>query len=749
MLVGDSVVLWQFHAVRLQQQRVDGLDQELVAVLRVHASLLALYDRLEALANFQDAGRLVVEAGSSNKVILEETRRARSVLHVLPTSVDLDPAILSTLEIIQRTLESQLDEITDLAKLGDWTAVRLRLANQVHPIEFSTSALVEKVDHQVSEEQAQVAQNIRQVERRVFVVVPASVLFTLLIAGTLGLAITRSITRPLERLVEGSRMIARGEFHFQVSVEGEDELARLGQVFNDAARHLQDLYTSLQNSEDRLRRVINTIPAHVWSARPDGSIDFVNQRLLDATGLSAEVMLGAGWRSIIHPEDIARYLGEWQVALTTGEPMDSEVRVRTALQDYQWMLIRNVPLRDGQGETTKWYGTGVEIEDRKRTEEQLRRSEAYLAEAQHLTHTGSFGWQVSTGEIRWSEETFQIFGYDTASKPSLETIVRRTHPDDKEPLRQLLEQVSSEGESFDTEHRLLMPDGGVKHLHVVAHLTSSLSGIPEFIGAVTDISAAKHAEEELRKAHADLAHVNRVTAMGELSASLAHEISQPISGALMNGSTCVRMLKREYPDIEKAGEAASRMVRDINRAEEIISRIRQFFKKGTLKKEPVNVNEIIEEMVSLLRNEASRYSVTVQTGLAGEIPPVLADRVQIQQVLMNLMINGIDAMKNVDGPRQLTIQSKRSENQRLLVSVDDTGIGLPPQFADKIFTAFFTTKDHGTGMGLRISRNIIEAHGGVLWATDRDPRGASLYFTLSTLTSGQERQRLTLPDNIQ
>jgi PAS domain S-box-containing protein len=730
MFAGDAVVLWQFHIVRVQADRSNGFDQELAAVLRVHASLLSFHDRLESIADDEDAERLLNEARPMSSAILGDTERARNDLNNLPAGIKADPTIFPTLQVIQRTMRSQLEEIADLAKTGDWSAVRLRLANQVQPLEFLSSALVEKVDLEASEAQAQATLNIVRVQRRVFLAVPIGVVFTLLIAVTLGLAITRSITLPLARLVEGSRMVARGEFHYQVAIHGNDELAHLGQVFNDTARQLQNLYASLQFSEDRLRRAIDTIPAHVWSTQPDGSVDFINQRLLESTGLSSKELLGSGWHSIVHPDDLAKYADEWLLALATGETVESEARVWTAHRDYRWMLIRNVPLRDGPGNIVKWYGTGIDIEDRKRAEEQLRRSEAYLAEAQRLSRTGSFGWHVSTGETHWSDETYQIFGYEHTLKPSLEWVINRTHPEDKELVRQYLQRISDEKTSFDTELRLLMPDGEVKYLQLVAHVMQNSSGVNEWIGAVTDVTPAKRATETLRKAQADLAHVNRLTTMGELSASLAHEVNQPIAAAVINASTCLQWLKHEHPGLDEAREAASRTIRDVNRAAEIISRIRLFFKTGTLQTESVDVNEIIREMMVLLRYEATRYSISVRTELDADLPPVVGDRVQLQQVLMNLMINGIDAMKDVDGPRHLILRSERAEKEQLRVSVEDTGIGLPPDRADQVFNAFFTTKSHGTGMGLRISRTIIDAHGGRLWATDNRPCGTIFHFTL-------------------
>ncbi len=736
MFAGDAIVLWQFHIAQLQAERLKDYNEELVSVLRIHANLLVFHDTLEAVANDEDAGKLVSEAERLTTAFSEDIQRAKNALSSLPSGVQPEP-ILPTLEIVQRTLASQLEEITELASLGQWSTVRLRIANQVRPLEFLTSALAEKVDHQVSEEQARAALSIRRLQRRVFVVLSITVVFTLLIAGTLGLAITRSITQPLARLVEGSRMLARGEFKYEVSVRGEDELSHLAQVFNDTARQLQDLYASLQNSEDRLRRVINTIPAHVWSTLPDGTVDFVNQRLSHSTGLSADELSNAGWSSIVHTDDLARYIAQRQAALAAGEPTENEVRMRTGPRDYRWMLVRNVPLRDGLGKIIKWYGTAIDIEDRKRAEEQLRRSEAYLSEAQRLSRTGSFGWQVSNGEILWSEETYQIFGYDDSAEPSLRLVIDRTHPDDRLRVRQLLEQVSTNGESFDTEHRLLMPDGAVKYLHVVAHAMRDSSGVAEFIGAVTDITPAKKADESLRKAQADLAHINRVTTMGELTASLAHEVNQPIAAAAISAQACLRYLKREQPDPEKAGLAASRMVRDVNRAAEIISRIRLFFRKGAHTQEPVDINEVIQEMVVLLSNEVTQHSISVRTELAANLPVVSGDRVQLQQVLMNLMINGIDAMKNVEGTRQLTLHSELSDDRQLLVSVHDTGSGLPMDQADQIFTAFFTTKSYGSGMGLSISRSIVESHGGRLWAINNAERGACFKFALPTAAAEQ------------
>jgi len=729
MLAADAVVLWQFHLVRVQAERLNGIDQKLVAVLRVHTSLSTFHDRLEALVDSQDAGGLAAEAGPLRAAVLEDSRHAISALTLAPLDLQRDPTILPTLHAVQSALPSQLEAITTLANAGDWRAVRLRLANQVTPLKALTSALVETVDHEVGEEQAETVRNIKRVQRLVFLVVPLTVIFTLLVAATLGLAITRSITQPLARLVEGSKALARGEFQHEVSVAGKDELAHLGQVFNDTARRLRDLYATLQSSEDRLRLVIDTIPAHVWSTQPDGSVDFINRPWLESTGLAMEDALGWDWGSVVHPADLARYVDEWHAALAAGEPMESEARLRRADGKYRWWLIRNVPLRDELGNIVKWYGTAVDIEDRKRIEEALRQSEEQWRDVFENNPTMYFMVNAAGTVTAVNPFGAEQLGYsvdELVGQPVL-----NVYPDsDREAVRRnvalCFEQL---GRAKTWEARKVRKDGTVLRARETAKAVLRANG-PVLLIACEDITEQRRAAEALRQAQADLAHVNRVTTMGELTASLAHEINQPIAAAVTNANTCLRWLARDHPDLEEARAAATRAVRDGRRAGEIISRIRMLFKKGAPERELVDVNEVIREMIVLLRSEAIRYNISVRTELAADLPQVMADHVQLQQVVMNLMINGIEAMKDVDGTHELTIHSHRGENEQLLVSVSDTGVGLPPQYADQIFNAFFTTKPHGTGMGLRISRSVIESHGGRLWAADNSSCGASFYFTL-------------------
>jgi len=370
--------------------------------------------------------------------------------------------------------------------------------------------------------------------------------------------------------------------------------------------------------------------------------------------------------------------------------------------------------------------------ERKKAEEALRRSEMHLAEAERLSHTGSFGWNASTGDIYWSDGAYRIYECELTTKPTVQLVIDRIHPDDRILLRQILDRAAKEGCDFIAEHRLLMADGSVKHVQAAAHrLTGEDPEHLIFVGAVTDITERKRSEEErerLRQLEADLAHINRVSMMGELTASLAHEIKQPLAAAIIDANACMRWLRRNPPDVMEACGSASRMVAAVTRAAGIIDRVRSLYGRGTPEREVVDLNEILREMTALLEDTADRHSISIRAELDLGLPRTTADRVQLQQVLMNLMLNGIEAMRQTGG--ELTIASKRIEHSQLLISVSDLGIGLPVDEAERIFDAFFTTKPQGTGMGLSISRRVIESHGGRLWASPNAGRGAVLQFTL-------------------
>jgi PAS domain S-box-containing protein len=493
------------------------------------------------------------------------------------------------------------------------------------------------------------------------------------------------------------------------------------------------LYRDLEQREAKIRRLVdaNIIGICIWDV--EGTIREANEAFLHMVGYEGDDVVSGRVRWM----DLTPV--EWRDADTRAV---AELKATGSFRPFEKELVRKdgsrVPVLIG-GATFEGSGEGVsfvlDLSEQKRTGEALRRSQVYLAEAQRLTRTGSWAGNIVTRKMRHSsEEHYRLYGFDPHDgSPSFDQLDQRIHPDDRARVSDVFLNASRAVTDVDVQYRIVLPDGTTRYVHAVGHPVSQPSGEPgEFVGFLMDVTERRQADEEretLRQAQADLAHMTRVTTMGELTASLAHEIKQPITAARTDARTCLRWLRRDDPDVPEACEAASRMVRDVERAADIISSVSVLFTKGALPRHLVDVNELIREMIVMLRSEANRYAIAVHAELDPDLPGIVANRVQLQQVLMNLMLNGIDAMKDTDGGPQLTITSEATDDQ-LLVSVCDTGIGLPPEQPDQIFRAFFTTKVHGTGMGLSISRSIIESHGGRLWAIGNSGRGATFHFSL-------------------
>lgn len=596
-----------------------------------------------------------------------------------------------------------------------------------------------------------------------------------------------------------------------------------------------------------LGSVVDALPGLVWTALPDGQVDFVNQQWREYTGLS-----GDAWQMAIHPDDLPRLLECLRSSISTAHACEAEVRMRRFDGEFRWFAVRANPITDASGAVVKCCGLNWDIEDRKRgeelldlaqkaaramafnwyiqrkintwspeqealyglppgtfdgtyeswknlvhpddwpgvvaslkhaqetgnisaeyrvvwpdgsihwlsanglmffddrgqpyrmvgftadvtrrkqVEEELRRTAAFLAQAQHVSSTGSFWWHASTtDEITWSEELYRIFELDRSMSMTPERIRTRVHPDDVEAFDQTVEEARATGDDFEDHYRLLMPNNSIKYVHVVAQAFRDQYGQLEYIGAVQDVTERKLSEEALDKARSELAHVARVMSLGALTASIAHEVNQPLSGIITNASTCMRMLEADPPNVEGARETVRRTIRDGHRASDVITRLRALFSKKHATTEVVELNEATREVIALSLSELQSNRVILRTELADDLPLVAGDRVQLQQVILNLLRNASDAMSSVDDrPRQLLIKTERDTDGVVRLSVQDSGVGFEPDKMNKLFEAFYTTKKDGMGIGLSVSRSIIANHRGSLWASANDGPGATFSFSI-------------------
>ena len=618
---------------------------------------------------------------------------------------------------------------------------------------------------------------------------------------------------------------------------------------------------ALRESEYKLRQIIETVPSLLWSAGPDGEPTYVNQRILDYSGMRLEDFRQRGWEPFLHPDDLPETAKAFDHAVQTGTSYEAVHRVRRSDGEFRWHHTRPSLCAIEQGRIVQWYGLSVDIDEGKKAEDRLRRSEAYLAEAQRLSHSGVAAYN-ETATLYGSEEIYRIWGFDPAQGvPSREAVFQRIHPDDRDRLNAEVQRAVSEKRDYSAAYRIVLPDGTIKHLEVIGRPAFSASGeLVEIVTTQIDVTERKRAEESLResetkirrlvesniigifiwdfdgrileandeflrlvsydredllagsiwwtdltpadwrdrnnarieqqkgggrfepfekeftrkdgsrvpiliggatfeeggnqgvafvldlterkrveaealeseqryrKAQLELAHANRVATMGQLTASITHEVNQPITAAVTYALAARRFLSAEPPNFHEVDDALSLIVKEGNRAGEVVGRIRALIKKAPARKDAVAINDAILEVIALTRTEAANNSVSVRTQLAEGLPHVQGDRVQLQQVLLNLIINAIEAMRDVGEDERELLISSRNEPDGVSVEVRDSGPGFAPAALDRVFEAFYTTKPGGLGLGLSICRSIIEAHNGRLWASPNVPRGAIFGF---------------------
>jgi PAS domain S-box-containing protein len=491
MLAGNAALLWQFHEERGQAERLSGVDQQLIAVLEAHTNLMSFYERLHALADSQDTGRLLTEVEAIRGELQQDSLRTQNALKRLPPAVQLDPTQMATLEAIEDSLPAELEAMTALAKSNDWGAVRLRLTNQVRPLESRSSALVADIDRVVSRERAQAVLNIERAQRRIVLVVPITALLTLLFAGILGVLITQSITRPLGRLMEGSTALARGDFSQRVPAGGNDEIARLGSIFNDMIVRLQRLYRELERRETYLSEAqkISHTGSFGWNSQ-SGEIYWSPEtfRIFEyppSTKISVELV-----SQRTHPED--RLAVQQAIERASREKAAFDIQHRLLMPDgrVKYLHVVGRPSANDE-ESSEFVGAVTDITERKRAEADLRRSEGYLSEAQRLTKSGSWAWDVESREVFWSEEMFRIFEYDPEkTRPTMALFFERLHPDDRSLVEERASLESTERrDGTESDYRIVLPDGSIKHLHSIARSVTNDSGeIVEVVGTTMDVT---------------------------------------------------------------------------------------------------------------------------------------------------------------------------------------------------------------------------------------------------------------------
>jgi len=493
---------------------------------------------------------------------------------------------------------------------------------------------------------------------------------------------------------------------------------------------LRETVAALDAAVEDNRRMIDAIPVAAWRTQPDGAIDGLNQEWLDYTGLTREQGAGSGWAPAFDPDEAA--MNHWTRMRAEGREGEVELRVRRHDGVYRRFVVRIRPYRDESGQIVKWYGTNIDIEDLKQAQDELRRNEALLAQGQRVSATGNFLWRLESDEISFSDELYRIFGFELCTAITVDRIVARVHPEDRSRFVESVEFARTGLADHEYDIRLQMPDATVKHVRTSAHVSDGRDGSAELVGVMQDTTARTLTEEALGRVRSELADMTRVASLGALTASIAHEVNQPLAGMAINASTVMRMLAANPPNVEGALEPLRRVVRDSDRASSVITRLRAMFANKDAAFTAVDLNEATREVFALSIGDLQRNQVVVRSELGSPAPKVRGDRIQLQQVILNLVLNAIEAMTDVfDRPKQLVVRTGLNDETTACLSVADVGVGFQPGDAEKIFGAFYTTKKSGMGIGLSVSNTIVQRHGGRMWATpNTDGPGATFSFSM-------------------
>jgi PAS domain S-box-containing protein len=608
MSVATGILLWQSRVMRTQANRLKEMDEQFMEVQRVHAFILSFRNESEQLVEARDLARLQLEAPFLRNQLSDNRRQTETVFRGIEPNNILDPTVLPTLETIQGLLPSQIDSLTALASVGDWEALRQRLAQPFVPFESLSAELVATTSRDVKDKRSEAARQIERAQLRTLFILPGIGGLTIIVAALLGFSITQSITRPLRSLVDGTSALAKGEFGQQISVQGRDELAHLSRVFNQTTIKLQQLYQNLRRSEQELRNVINAMPAMIWRATPRGEIDLWNRTMIEAIGQSGKTSESLDLFSQVDPEQVTAVQERWRRSVQSGIPYEDAYRMLTNDDKYHWYLVRAEPFRDESKTIINWYCIAVDIDEQKQAEDHLRETRTKLSKA------------------------------------------------------------------------------------------------------------------------------SRIATVAELSASIAHELNQPLMSVLANAQAGKRWLAHNPPNLMETNASIDRILRDARGADETMQRIRALFKSEAFEKKEANIRDIVGEAVRLIQEDPTKRQRRIDTYLDERLPTVSVDPIQIQEVFINLISNATEAMEDVGIPPLVKVRAAVTEQSEMLVQVIDHGPGV--RDGENIFDAFVTTKENGMGIGLAVSRSIVEAHGGRIWAENNPEGGAtfSIALPLSSLS---------------